>query len=201
MRRGETCQSFWKSRGELSGMSWSGDTGKQLVSERRVVNYQGFSETLIWSLSLERRFSRWWSPLQRIHSQRKKRQNDCISAFLYRESRLKNSSVGSWPKGVILWKEVKPNEKPFEVRCQAESIRFPSPWRGMVGNRSAFATAALVSTTALAMTLLFAPDADAGTCGGNPCDKTYCCLNINGGYSCTNTKLGDGNGFWSCRFA
>ena len=72
---------------------------------------------------------------------------------------------------------------------------------GMVGNRSAFATAALVSTTALAMTLLFAPDADAGTCGGNDCDKTYCCLNINGGYECTNTKLGDGTGFWSCRYA
>ena len=32
---------------------------------------------------------------------------------------------------------------------------------GMVGNRSAFATAALVSTTALAMTLLVAPDAKA----------------------------------------
>lgn len=32
---------------------------------------------------------------------------------------------------------------------------------GMVGNRSAFATAALVSTTALAMTLLVAPDAEA----------------------------------------
>ena len=32
---------------------------------------------------------------------------------------------------------------------------------GMVGNRSAFATAALVSTTALAATLLVAPDAEA----------------------------------------
>ena len=32
---------------------------------------------------------------------------------------------------------------------------------GMVGNRSAFATAALVSTTALAATLLVAPDAQA----------------------------------------
>ncbi|MDE0298142.1 MAG: hypothetical protein OXN17_05885 [Candidatus Poribacteria bacterium] len=32
---------------------------------------------------------------------------------------------------------------------------------GMVGSRTAFATAALVSTTALAMTVLVAPDADA----------------------------------------
>ena len=32
---------------------------------------------------------------------------------------------------------------------------------GMVGNRSAFATAALVSTTALAMSLLVAPDGEA----------------------------------------
>ena len=32
---------------------------------------------------------------------------------------------------------------------------------GMVGNRSAFATAAFVSTTALAATLLVAPDAEA----------------------------------------
>ena len=37
---------------------------------------------------------------------------------------------------------------------------------GIVGNRSAFATAALVSTTALAMTLFVVPDADAGQCGG-----------------------------------
>ena len=33
---------------------------------------------------------------------------------------------------------------------------------GMVGNRSAFATAALVSTTALATTLLVVPNAEAG---------------------------------------
>ena len=56
---------------------------------------------------------------------------------------------------------------------------------GMVGNRSAFATAALVSTTALAMTLLVAPDAEAhnnlphcpvsgGHCGVNQfCCRTY----------------------------
>ena len=35
---------------------------------------------------------------------------------------------------------------------------------GMVGNRSAFAAAALVSISALAMTLLVAPDAKAGWC-------------------------------------
>ena len=48
---------------------------------------------------------------------------------------------------------------------------------GMVGNRSAFATAALVSTTALAMTLLVAPDAKAATwCPGVNCpDKLWCC--------------------------
>ncbi len=47
---------------------------------------------------------------------------------------------------------------------------------GMVGNRSAFATAALVSTTALAMTLLVAPSAEAGDCG-NACDPEIqvCC--------------------------
>ena len=51
---------------------------------------------------------------------------------------------------------------------------------GMVGNRSAFATAALVSTTALAATLLVAPDAEAAVC--NPacnewsrCCKVYAC--------------------------
>ena len=47
---------------------------------------------------------------------------------------------------------------------------------GMVGNRSAFATAALVSTTALAMTLLVAPSAAAATCNP-PCDPEIqvCC--------------------------
>ena len=35
---------------------------------------------------------------------------------------------------------------------------------GMVGNRSAFATAAFVSTTALAMSLLVAPSAEAAGC-------------------------------------
>lgn len=35
---------------------------------------------------------------------------------------------------------------------------------GMVGNRSAFATAALVSTTALTMKLLTAPDAKSSWC-------------------------------------
>ena len=38
---------------------------------------------------------------------------------------------------------------------------------GMVGNRSAFATAALVSTTALAATMLVVPNAEAQACGPN----------------------------------
>ena len=42
---------------------------------------------------------------------------------------------------------------------------------GMVGNRSAFATAALVSTTALAATLLVAPDAEAH---GKHCGPLHC---------------------------
>ena len=52
---------------------------------------------------------------------------------------------------------------------------------GMVGNRSAFATAALVSTTALAMVLLVAPDAQAikpcqGANFNNYCqDSQWCC--------------------------
>lgn len=68
---------------------------------------------------------------------------------------------------------------------------------GMVDNRGAFATAALVSTTALAMTLLLVPDADAGTCGGKPCDKTYCCEKDAMIYKCTNIHQGAG---WSCSF-
>ena len=66
---------------------------------------------------------------------------------------------------------------------------------GMVGNRSAFATAALVSTTALAMTLLAAPDADAHPgprehCPnhGNQCNPNQkCCPTYDGGtwnYNC-----------------
>ena len=47
---------------------------------------------------------------------------------------------------------------------------------GTVGNRSAFATAALVSTTALAATLLVAPSAEAAGCkpACNP-DWARCC--------------------------
>ena len=65
---------------------------------------------------------------------------------------------------------------------------------GMVGNRSAFATAALVSTTALAMTLLVAPDAEAGKCGPKlECkDGQRCCMKWVGQhmyYDC-----GDGRG-------
>ena len=55
---------------------------------------------------------------------------------------------------------------------------------GMVGNRSAFATAALVSTTALAMTLLVTPDAQAHhqkPCNGAPGNycwiDDFCCVN------------------------
>ena len=61
---------------------------------------------------------------------------------------------------------------------------------GMVGNRSAFATAALVSTTALAMTLLVAPDAEAGNCGPGDlyCGHgTFCCTFVGAGgiqYKC-----------------
>ena len=63
---------------------------------------------------------------------------------------------------------------------------------GMVGNRSAFATAALVSTTALAATLLVAADTEAhGRDCGEPhgvlhCDdvKRYCCHD-RGGWWCS----------------
>ena len=50
---------------------------------------------------------------------------------------------------------------------------------GMVGNRSAFATAALVSTTALAITLLVAPEAGAQVpnCGPLVCNAgDDCCM-------------------------
>ena len=54
---------------------------------------------------------------------------------------------------------------------------------GMVGNRSAFATAALVSTTALAMTLLVAPSAEAAC--HPPCDIALArCCKV---YDCGNT--------------
>ena len=49
---------------------------------------------------------------------------------------------------------------------------------GMVGNRTAFSAAALVSTTALAATLLVAPDAQAHGkhCDGQQCwDGQTCC--------------------------
>ena len=61
---------------------------------------------------------------------------------------------------------------------------------GIVGNRSAFATAAFVSTTALAMTLFVVPDADAGTCGGEGCNAQFCCTADGGvNYLCTNNDL------------
>ena len=60
---------------------------------------------------------------------------------------------------------------------------------GMVGNRSAFATAALVSTTALAATMLVVPNAEAQACGPNlvcvPGEK--CCwkyVNLNWHFAC-----------------
>ena len=51
---------------------------------------------------------------------------------------------------------------------------------GMVGNRSAFATAAFVSATSLAMLLLVQPEANAGWCGPpvNWCEYK-CCFNGN----------------------
>ena len=58
---------------------------------------------------------------------------------------------------------------------------------GMVGNRSAFATAALVSTTALAMTLLVAPDAFAACADGTTCPSgasRYCCPDGPGNWKC-----------------
>ena len=55
---------------------------------------------------------------------------------------------------------------------------------GMVGNRSAFATAALVSTTALAMTLLVAPDAKAAWCPAGCQNPLWCCWDGGGNYFC-----------------
>ena len=66
---------------------------------------------------------------------------------------------------------------------------------GMVGNRSAFATAALVSTTAIAMTLLVTPDATAGWCAGNPCNLNFCCTANWVNYVCRNHDPG---GAWHC---
>ena len=55
---------------------------------------------------------------------------------------------------------------------------------GMVGNRSAFATAALVSTTALAMTLLVAPAAPAAWCPAGSNQGIWCCWDGGGHYFC-----------------
>ena len=57
---------------------------------------------------------------------------------------------------------------------------------GMVGNRSAFATAALVSTTALAMSLLAAPDTEAhpGHCHEWNCGPEARCLYCTPGKHC-----------------
>ena len=67
---------------------------------------------------------------------------------------------------------------------------------GMVGNRSAFATAALVSTTALAATLIVAPDAGAHGVhcpdGANHCPLGYrCCAKYAGGrwlFACVDAR-------------
>ena len=86
-----------------------------------------------------------------------------------------------------------PNGTRFEVHCQKESVELSSHGKGMVGNRSAFATAALVSTTTLAATLLVAPDAGAHgnhphNCGWNDCFwPLKCCPTYDGGtwhYDC-----------------
>ena len=70
---------------------------------------------------------------------------------------------------------------------------------GMVGNRSAFATAALVSTTALAMTLLVTPDAFADCPDGEVCpngNNRYCCpANVPGEWTCK--PFNNGNCFWA----
>lgn len=63
---------------------------------------------------------------------------------------------------------------------------------GMVGNRSAFATAALVSTTALAMALLVAPDAEAYHCKSN-CGPHIECVYCGPGQGCCNV-----GGDWYC---
>ena len=65
---------------------------------------------------------------------------------------------------------------------------------GMVGNRSAFATAALVSTTALAMSLLVAPDAEAhGRHCGPPNPQKHCSDTFR--YCCH-----DRDGWWCSKF-
>ena len=67
---------------------------------------------------------------------------------------------------------------------------------GMVGNRSAFATAALVSTTALAATLLVAPDAGAhpGHCHKWNCGPVDQCVYCTHGNHCCSQ-----NGQFFCR--
>ena len=75
---------------------------------------------------------------------------------------------------------------------------------GMVGNRSAFATAAFVSAASLAMTLLVAPDAEAHNnlphCPGegNHCNPgQFCCrtyVNAMWRFNCLNVGTPCGNG-------
>ena len=64
---------------------------------------------------------------------------------------------------------------------------------GMVGNRSAFATAALVSTTALAMTLLVSPDTEAHLCKEN-CGPHGTCVYCGPGLCCGQRP----DGTWHC---
>ena len=61
---------------------------------------------------------------------------------------------------------------------------------GMVGNRSAFATAALVSTTALAMSLLVAPVAEAHhLCDEWNCGPEAACVYCGPGQGCCNDGI------------
>ncbi len=74
---------------------------------------------------------------------------------------------------------------------------------GMVGSRTGFATAALVSTTALAMTLLVSPDTEAHICPNIPapenCGPHGTCLYCEPGVKkCCTRGVGDGQ-WWFCR--
>ena len=65
---------------------------------------------------------------------------------------------------------------------------------GMIGNRTGFATAAFVSTSALAMTLLVAPDTEAAWCPVGCNQGMWCCWNGEQFYVC----LGLDNDDYKC---
>ena len=69
---------------------------------------------------------------------------------------------------------------------------------GMVGNRSAFATAAFVSTTALAMALLVSPDTEAHHCEWN-CGPHLDCRYCDPGKHCCTGLDGNGNITYACK--